>query len=253
MQVKSYKTHKIVPGEDLLHVLDRYLPAISEKSVVAVTSKIVSICQGRVVKVDHKKTHQREQLVAQEAEYYVDPRYSKYGFTISIKNDIFIASAGIDESNGNGYFVLWPENVYASARQIWEYVRKKYRLTHLGVIITDSKTTPLRWGVTGVGIAFCGFVTLNDYRGQLDIFGRPLHVTQANVLDGLAAAAVLVMGEGSEQTPLSVISDAPFVTFLERPPAEKEIASLKISLQDDIYAPLIDSGKWKKGKRRAHT
>jgi F420-0:gamma-glutamyl ligase len=38
-------------------------------------------------------------------------------------------------------------------------------------------------------------------------------MTKVNVADALAAAAVLVMGEGSEQTPLVVIGDVPFVTF----------------------------------------
>ena len=34
------------------------------------------------------------------------------------------------------------------------------------------------------------------------VTGRPFKMSQANVAAGLAAAAVVVMGEGSEQTPL---------------------------------------------------
>ena len=38
-------------------------------------------------------------------------------------------------------------------------------------------------------------------------------VTKVDVVNALASAAVLVMGEGAEQTPLAVISDVPFVEF----------------------------------------
>src|SRR6266508_2193439 len=69
--------------------------------------------------------------------------------------------------------------------------------------ITDSKTAPLRVGVTGVTLAYSGFQALNDYVGTKDLFGRAWRMIKVNVVDALATAAVLVMGEGSEQTPLA--------------------------------------------------
>ena len=57
------------------------------------------------------------------------------------------------------------------------------------------------------------------------------------------------MGEGSEQTPLAVISDIPFVHFQDRNPTEEELAELKISIEDDVYAPLLKAANWKKGKK----
>jgi F420-0:gamma-glutamyl ligase len=75
-----------------------------------------------------------------------------------------------------------------------------------------------------------------------------MEVTKANILDGLAAAAVAVMGEGSEQTPIAVIRDTPFVTFVERPPSEKEINDMRIPLELDLYAPILSSVSWQKGK-----
>jgi dihydrofolate synthase / folylpolyglutamate synthase len=73
-------------------------------------------------------------------------------------------------------------------------------------------------------------------------------VTKVNVVDALAAAAVLVMGEGSEQTPLAIISDLPFVTFYDRDPSMEELQQLRIAIDDDLYGPLLTSVRWRKGQ-----
>lgn len=74
-------------------------------------------------------------------------------------------------------------------------------------------------------------------------------MTQANVRDALGAAAVLVMGEGNEQTPLAIIEDLPFVTFQDRDPTEEELVALWISIADDLYAPLLMRAPWQAGGR----
>ena len=48
-------------------------------------------------------------------------------------------------------------------------------------------------------------LALHDLRGQSDLFGRQLQVSEVAVADSLAAAAVLVMGEAAEGTPLVLI------------------------------------------------
>ena len=127
---------------------------------------------------------------------------------------------------------------------------KRFSLTQVGVLITDSKTTPLRWGTTGICLGHSGFDALKNYIGTPDIFGRLLKVTKANMTDGLAAAAVAAMGEGDEQTPLAVISDIPFVHFDAGAPTAKDIEDLVIAPSEDLYAPLIQSAPWVKGKAR---
>lgn len=239
------KTDPVTERGDILLFLKKFIPKLEERSVVVITSKIIAIFEGRTIKMEPGVG--KEQFVEQEAEQFIDPKYNQYGFYITVKNDTLIASAGIDESNGNGYYVLWPDDPYKTASTIWSYLRNEFNINHLGIVITDSKVTPLRWGVTGIGLAYCGFKPLNDFRGKPDIFGRPLHVTQINVLDGLAAAAVLPMGEANEQTPLAVIDDLPFVTFTESAPTPEDRASLRIELEKDIFAPLLVSEKWQKG------
>lgn len=246
MKVISVKTHKITTQDkDIFAILDKYLSQFEENTVIAITSKIIAITEGSVVE---DRGVDKEKLAEEASEYYLPKETNKYGFTLSVKNSTFIASAGIDESNGNGLLVLWPKDPWGCAAKIRDYLRKKHSIKHLGIIITDSKTTPLRWGVTGVGIAYAGFAPLKSYIGKPDIFGRPLHVTKENVLDGLAVSAVLVMGEGSEQTPISLISEIPFVEWQEENPTKEEIKALRISLEEDVYAAMLTAAPWKKGK-----
>lgn len=246
MQVKAIKTHKITEKDtDILKIIDKYIPRLAEKSIVVVTSKIVAICEGRVAQ---DTEGMRDALVEKEAAYYL-PRHShKYDFCISIKNNTFVATAGIDRSNANGKLVLWPKDPQKSANTIREHLIKKHKVKDVGVVITDSKTTPLRWGVTGTTLAASGFAVLKSYVGIPDVFGRPLHFEKLNIAEGLAASAVLTMGEGAEQTPLAVIHNIPYIEFQRRNPTKKELADLRIAIEDDVYYPLLTSVKWKKGK-----
>lgn len=246
MKISSIKTHKITSGDDLFSILDRYVTKLPEKSVIAVASKIVAITEGRAVKADGVD---KNELVRKEADLYLPWQDNPYGFHITIKNGIMVASGGIDESNGNGYFVLWPENPQASANRIRCHLKQRWHLNNIGVIITDSRTSPLRWGVTGVGIAHSGFEALYSYIDKPDVFGRKMRVEKLNLPDCLASAAVVVTGEGDEQTPIAVIENIPRITFQDRNPTDEELGSLRISMDEDIYSPLLKSVKWEKGKK----
>ncbi len=243
MQVESIKTQKIRAGDKLMQIFDESLPDISENTILAVTSKIVSICEGNLVSVSEID---KKKLVANEADLYLPPKPSNFDVTLTIKNNILIANAGIDESNGDGKYILWPTDPYKSANIIRQYLRTRFRLKNVGVIITDSMTTPLRWGTTGIALAYSGFQPLRNYIGQKDIFDREMAMTKANVMDGLAAAAVLTMGEGDEQTPLAIITDTSSIQFCDQNPTLEEINDLKIDLNDDLYSDLLTCVSWKK-------
>ncbi|OGH18600.1 MAG: hypothetical protein A2868_02445 [Candidatus Levybacteria bacterium RIFCSPHIGHO2_01_FULL_40_15b] len=248
MKVHAIKTEKITPGLiSLFELLDKYITEFSEKSILAITSKVISICEDRVVPV---KDSDKDELVKKEADLYLPKEENKYGVYLTIKDSQLVATAGIDESNGVGYYILWPANPQKSANQIREYLTKRFNLKKTGVLITDSKTTPLRWGTSGVAVAHSGFRALKNYIGTEDLFGRKLKMTKASVIDGLAAAAVFEMGEGSEQTPLAVISDIPQVEFVDRNPTEEELKELEISIEDDLYGSILKRAPWKRGKNK---
>jgi putative folate metabolism gamma-glutamate ligase len=201
------------------------------------TSKILSVIQGRLIPKDHIS---KEELIRQEADFILKTTVTTpHGICLTIKNGLLIPSAGIDESNGDSVYILYPEDMQKDAVQVWDYCRQKYGLKDFGVLITDSRTTPMRRGVTGVALAWCGFEPLYSYIGKPDLFGHPLRVTQVNVLDALAAASVFVMGEGNEQTPCAIIQDAPKITFSDHPPTEEEVAACVIPMEEDLYGPLL--------------
>jgi putative folate metabolism gamma-glutamate ligase len=249
MTITPIRTHKIYFPRDrgaLFAILDRYLPALREGSVVAVTSKIVSICEGRVIR---KRGVRKDALIRREADWFLLPEEGGSAHWLTIKNGVLIPTAGIDESNGAGYYILWPKNPQKTADRMRAHMKKRFGLRRTGVLITDSKTSPLRWGTTGVAIAWSGFEPLKDYIKKPDIFGRKMRVTKANLIDGLAAAAVVAMGEGNEQTPLAVIENAPFIRFVPRAPSRQEIKSIRIAADEDIYRPLLRNVQWQKGRR----
>jgi dihydrofolate synthase / folylpolyglutamate synthase len=248
MIVKAFKTHKITEKDtDVLKILDKYLPKIGENSVIAVTSKIVAICEGRIVPVG---TRSKDELVREESEYFLPKESNQYNIYLTIKNNLLLATAGIDESNSNNNYVLWPKNPQGSANLIRGYLAEKFRLKRLGVIITDSKSTALRWGITGAAITHSGFTALNNKIGTPDIFGHNLKITQVNVSDALASAAVLEMGEANEQTPIAVITDIPYVEFQDKDPSAEELDVLNYPLEKDMYAPLLTSVPWQTGKKK---
>ena len=249
MIVTPYKTRPVVAGDTLYPILDTYLPRLHERDIVVVTSKIVSICEGSVVKIHDSQ--EKQDLIRKQSQYYIDNELTRrYGFQLTIANNMCIPNAGIDESNGNGFTILWPKNPMQSAKKIWNHLRTKNSIKFLGVIISDSHTTMLRYGITGIGLAWCGFQALKNYIGTPDIFHRKLRVTKSHLLDGLAASAVLVMGEGNEQTPLAVIQEARNIVFTDHSPTKEEIENMYIPLKQDMYAPLLMDIPWQKGGKK---
>jgi putative folate metabolism gamma-glutamate ligase len=233
-----------IAEQSLFRLLDQHLPALEERTVLAVTSKLVAVCQGQFLRCD---TTDKQALIESEAGAFLPPESNRYWVTLTIKDDRLIPSAGIDESNADGHFILWPSEPQDAANMVRSYLRDRFSRQHVGVVITDSTTAPLRCGVTGIAVAHSGFLALTDYVGAKDVFGRPLRLTKVHVADALATAAVLVMGEGNERTPLAVLTGLPFLTFQDRAPSATELAALRIQPEDDLYAPMLQAAKWKRG------
>ncbi len=251
MEVYAVKTCNIKIGDNLDDILNTYLNDIEEKSIIVITSKIVSLCEGSVVSIPQASQEEiksfKYNLIMREAEYYIDANESAYGVMLTIKNGRMLPSAGVDESNvEDGYYVLHPKDVQASAVNIWHYLRSRFAVNDVGVLITDSTVQPFRYGSIGIALGWCGFRPLHDYRGSCDCYGRQMLITMANHIDGLAAAAVHTMGEGAESTPIAVIKSDRMIQFTSETPTVQEIAALHIPIKDDLYEPIIAKANWKK-------
>jgi coenzyme F420-0:L-glutamate ligase len=245
MIVRPIKTSKIRYGNSIFEVLDRYLKDIENQTIVAITSKIVAICEGRVV---NPKTVDKEELIAKESQYYIPKTKDSLGHRTIVQHTLG-SGAGIDESNTDGKYVLLPSKPQQSANEIRKYLSNKFNLSKIGVVITDSTSRPLRLGASGIALGWSGFAPIKDYRGEKDIFGRPYKVSHADIAGGLAAAATLAMGEGAEQTPIALITEVPFVDFQNRNPSKEEQEYMNFPIDDDLFAPLLKNAGWQKGGR----
>lgn len=212
-----------------------------EGAVLCVTSKIVSLAENRVVSSQEAS---KTEWIKSEADVYLGE--VAYGSHLTVKENLFLASAGLDESNSEtGEFILLPTHPNRSALGIRRAVVDSFGLQKFGVILTDSHTSFLRYGVTGVALGSAGFHPLRDDVGKLDLFGRPLKMTKVNVVDGLAAAGVLMMGEASEKTPLALINELPNGTIEftdESLQSQLYVPSERGEFPSDLYWPFLKHG-----------
>lgn len=247
MKITAYKTPLVTAKDDLFKIIAESITHLSERSVVVIASKIVSTCENQFVPKVTGTREEKHDLVKQEAELYTDPHSSKYDLMLTIKRNWIFVNAGIDESNADNQYILWPKDPQKSVNEIWQFLRDHYGVKEVGVTMSDSASMPLNWGVTGHAIAFCGFEPLRSYIGKPDLFGRVMKMEQVNIAQSLTAAAVMEMGEGNEQTPLAVVEDIKNVTFSDHVPTEAELASMKIALEDDAFAPILTKADWHQG------
>ena len=190
MLIQPVHTAIFKAGDSLEDFIARFIPAVSENSIIVVTSKIVAVSQRRIVPGG---SAEKVRWIKKESEKYIRTKWCY----LTLKNGQWCANAGIDESNSQeGGLILLPKDPYRDANKLRKKLRKQYRVKKLGVIITDSRIFPLRLGVTGVAIGYAGFQGIRNYIGLKDLFGRRIMMTKTNVADSLAAAAVLEMGEG---------------------------------------------------------
>ena len=249
MIVIAIRTPLVKQNDDLFEIIKKSVTTVPEKSVLVVTSKIISFCQGRVVSKGKGRSAEKQRLVRKEADYYLEDSYSKYDLMLTVKNHTLAVNAGIDESNASGGYVLWPKDLQQTTDNIWRFLRLSYQVKKVGVVVADSKTLPLRWGIVGTAISYCGFQALYDYRGKKDLFGRELKMTQINMAEAIAVAAVLEMGEAAERTPLCLVQNVKKIKFQDRPPTDKELRKLTINLEDDVCSPLLTAVNWQKKGR----
>lgn len=247
MRVRIVKVDKVIIPYDRYEVIFASLKNLHNTDILAISSKVVSLSEAQVAS---KAKISRDDLIISQAERYIprDKIPGRQGI-LTVKNHALTIAAGVDEFDGS--YVLWSEDPQASARRIWKFLKKKFRLKKLGVIITDSHTVPLRRGLVGFALGYYGFAPLRTYAGRKNLFGRKMKITQANLADGLASAAVVVMGEGGERTPLAVISGVEGIRFINKAyQTGNPLERFEVPLKEDLFYPLLSGTMWK-GKNQS--
>jgi coenzyme F420-0:L-glutamate ligase / coenzyme F420-1:gamma-L-glutamate ligase len=215
----------IKPGDDLARILVRSLSKsdikIKDNDIFAIAQKIISKAEGRIVDLNTVTPSPKAIELAQKTDK--DPRQIELVLSESNKiishkpgviivehhSGIILANAGIDHSNvegsdGQEVVSLLPEDSNRSARQLKKEIETLCN-KNIGIIITDSIGRPWRLGTTGVALGSAGVQVIRDLRGDKDLFGRELKVSETADADSLASAACLIMGEGNDATPLVLI------------------------------------------------
>lgn len=229
MIIEPIKTRIFLEWENILDFISEHIPVIHDGEILVVTSKIVALSEGRTF--SPRGIEEKVEMIKQESEIYTRTAYAH----LTIHDRMPMVNAWIDESNGNGKCILLPSDSYRSASLLWLWIKEKYNIANIGIIITDSHTFPFRNGTLGISLGHAGFEAIRDYRGKSDIFWRHFHYSRANVADALAIAAVHSMGEWDELQPLAIIRDSRVDFTEERQTGD----ALIIDPKDDLYAPLF--------------
>jgi coenzyme F420-0:L-glutamate ligase/coenzyme F420-1:gamma-L-glutamate ligase len=200
-------------GDDLAALLaEAWLGAGVEPrdgDVVAVTSKVVSKAEGRLVPAGTGAEDPRERAITEETDRVVAVR----GRTRIVRthHGFVMAAAGVDASNvEQGSLLLLPRDPDASARRLREELGRRWG-ANVAVVVTDTAGRAWRTGQTDVALGAAGLVVLDDHGGRLDTYGNPLVVTAPAVADEVASAAELATGKLSRSPAALVRGLAAFV------------------------------------------
>jgi len=204
----------------ILEALEKQNLQLEDGDIFALTSKILAYAEGRLTKLEEIKPSEkaiefakRFSLKPECAELILREADKIYGgvekAVLTLKNGVLTANAGIDNKNApENYVILWPHNIAKWAEKIMNEIKSKTG-KKIAVLIIDSGLIPLRMGTTGLALAVAGFKPIKDYRGEKDIYGKPLIITRHAIADDLASAAHLLMGEAAETIPAVLIRGAP--------------------------------------------
>ncbi|MCL7475223.1 MAG: coenzyme F420-0:L-glutamate ligase [ANME-2 cluster archaeon] len=220
LELFGIKTLLIRQGDDmgsvLIHsIMDNGL-TIMEGDIVVLAESAVATSEGRVV--DLGTVIPGREAIALGEKYAVDPREMELilgecdeiiggvpGAVLTITRGNMSPNAGIDGSNApEECVVLLPKDPTASAVRIRKQLQKEFNC-HLGVIVGDSRTQPMRLGCVGIALGCSGIMPVEDARGSRDLFGKELAITRKATADNLMSAAQLIMGEAGESIPAVVV------------------------------------------------
>lgn len=230
VQLFAISTKLIAPKDNLV---DALLEAIKEQGLelqnsdlLAIASKAVALAQNRIVKLDAVEPSEEAEALAKR--YRLEPSFAEvvlreaekiYGGVskalLTLKSGALVANAGVDRKNApEGCAILWPSKPDEAAEKIRREILAKTG-RRVGVLIIDSKVSPLRMGTTAMAIGVAGFKPIKDCRVERDLYGKRIYITRHALADDLASAAHLLMGETTAKTPAVLIRDAPVITSKE--------------------------------------
>jgi coenzyme F420-0:L-glutamate ligase/coenzyme F420-1:gamma-L-glutamate ligase len=219
-------------GDDLADLIQNCLQengiGLMDGDVLVVAQKVISKAEGRQVKLADVVVSKSAEELGRATDK--DPRLvelilressqilrTRPGLIIAEHKRGFIcANAGIDRSNvsqpegiGSESVLLLPEDADRSARDLRAALEDGSE-TRIGILVIDSHGRAWRNGTVGVSIGLSGIPGVVDMRGEKDLFGYELQVTEVAAADELAAGASLLMGQAKEGRPVVHVRGFPY-------------------------------------------
>lgn len=211
-----------VKGLPLIHEGDNLPELISERcmledgDIVSIASSVYSKSKGYTRRLADITPTERAQKIAKMTGE--DPCFLQsildaskdvileYPFILSEVGGGHIGvRAGVDQSNiEDEMVILLPPDPMSAADEVRDALRK-ITGKDIGVIITDTCGRAFRRGQTGNAIGWSGMKAIRDFRGDTDLFGHVLKITEEAVVDELAGIANFVMGESNNGVPAVVL------------------------------------------------
>jgi len=239
----------VKPGDDLPKLLLDAVKAenleLIDGDIIVVSQKIVSKAEGLLVDISTIKPSRRSSLISSRTRK--DPRLvdlilrdsekvlraDPQALVVQRRNGFVCLNAGVDKSNvrGRTVYSLLPKDADASAKKLRSRLQKLSG-RKLGVIVADTYSRPFRVGQVEFAIGVSGIEPIVDYRGQKDLFGYELRYKFVALADEVAAAAELVMGQGTEQVPVAIVRDLSRVVRTEARALSKK---LLLGRQIDLF------------------
>lgn len=202
---------EVMPGFDLGESLAKLVP-LSDEDVLAISQKVVSKAEGRIVELADVSPGTEATELAERLGR--DPRLvevvlgesrevirtdTERGILITETHHGFIcANAGVDASNApsKDSVVLLPVDPDRSARGLRTRIAELAG-TRPAIVISDSFGRAWRLGQVEVAIGCAGLDPLDDWRGRPDSRGRELAATSIGIADQIASAADLARDKTS--------------------------------------------------------
>ena len=250
MQLYPLKSKLVLPGDSITVRLTEALASaklgVKNGDIIAIASKVVSLSEGNVVSlakvkpsISARRLASRFGVPPEFVQVVLDESDAVYGgvpgVLLTLKNGDAVANSGVDRKNAPSESVVpWPVNPQRSAEKIRRIVSHKLR-KKVGVVIVDSRVTPLRLGTIGLAIACSGFQPVRDARGMTDLYGRKVLMTLQSLADGIAGAAHMLMGETRETIPFVLVRSAPVKL------AGKREGSMTLPVKDCLYMSQMPS------------
>ncbi|HOV67951.1 MAG TPA: coenzyme F420-0:L-glutamate ligase [Methanoregulaceae archaeon] len=209
----------IRPGDDLPGLIAARID-LFDGDILCIASSVWSKAKGYLRRLDEITPSERAQAIAGRTGE--DPRFIQavldeseellleYPFVLSVLPHGHIGvRAGVDQSNvDGGQVILLPPDPMGAAGELRASL-EALSGARIGVIVTDTCGRAFRRGQTGHAIGWSGLTAIRDFRGDTDLFGHTLQITEEAVVDECAGFANLVMGESNNGVPAVVIRGLP--------------------------------------------